>query len=123
MPSRPWESLGLRPRDPLGPGRHYFFFNNALAGILIIVLNLTQPSGRVYVYVMAFIHCSEHWQSGLDVLIPFVGIVSLNILKTNGIPLAGLPSVPIFPGQSRFLDPVPGVPGRGEMSRFSEKMI
>ena len=27
------------------------------------------------------------------------------------------PSVPIFPGQSRFLDPVPGVPTRGEMSR------
>ena len=38
MPSRPWESLGLRPRDPLGPGRHYFFFNNALAGILILIL-------------------------------------------------------------------------------------
>ena len=38
MPSRPWESLGLRPRDPLGPGRHYFFFNNALAGILILIV-------------------------------------------------------------------------------------
>ena len=37
MPSRPWRSLGLRPRDPPGPGRHYFFTNNALAGILIII--------------------------------------------------------------------------------------
>ena len=36
MTSRPWESLGLRPRDPLGPGRYYFFFNNALVGILIL---------------------------------------------------------------------------------------
>ena len=39
MPSRPWESLGLRPQDPLGPGGHYFFFNNALAGILIIIFH------------------------------------------------------------------------------------
>ena len=38
MPSRPWGSLGLRPRDPQGHGRHYFFTNNALAGILIVVL-------------------------------------------------------------------------------------
>ena len=37
MPSRPWESLGLRSRDPQGPGGHYFFSNNALAGILIII--------------------------------------------------------------------------------------
>ena len=37
MPSRPWDFLGLRPQDPLGPGRHYFFFNNALAGILILI--------------------------------------------------------------------------------------
>ena len=28
--------------------------------------------------------------------------------------LSGLPSVPIFPGQSRFLDPVPGVPANGK---------
>ena len=41
MPSRPWGSLGLRPRDPQGPGMHYFFTNNALAGILIIVLDWT----------------------------------------------------------------------------------
>ena len=38
MPSRPWGSLGLRPRDPPGSGRHYFFPNNALEGILIIIL-------------------------------------------------------------------------------------
>ena len=25
------------PRDPLRPGMHYFFFNNALAGILILI--------------------------------------------------------------------------------------
>ena len=37
MPSRPWGSLGLQPRDPPGPGGHYFFTNNALAGILIII--------------------------------------------------------------------------------------
>ena len=37
MPSRLWESLGLRPRDPPGSGGHYFFSNNALAGILILI--------------------------------------------------------------------------------------
>ena len=41
MPSRPWESLGLRPRDPLGSGGHDFFSNNALAGLLILILTST----------------------------------------------------------------------------------
>ena len=37
MPARPWGSLGLWPRDPPGPGGHYFFTNNALTGILIFL--------------------------------------------------------------------------------------
>ena len=39
MPTTPWGSLGLGQRDPLGPGRHYFFFNNALVGILILIIH------------------------------------------------------------------------------------
>ena len=40
----------------------------------------------------------------------------------NLVNSSGLPSVPNFPGQSRFLNIVPGVPARGEMSRFLEKI-
>ena len=34
MPSRHWEFLDLRPRDPQGPGGHYFFSNKALGAFL-----------------------------------------------------------------------------------------
>ncbi len=47
IPSRPWESLGLHPRDPLGPGGHYFFSNNALAGILILILSTKLALSRL----------------------------------------------------------------------------
>ena len=46
MPSRPLESLGLWPRDPLGSGGHYFFSNNALAGILILVFISTKKLNK-----------------------------------------------------------------------------
>ena len=32
------------PRDPLGPGGHYFFSNNALAGILILIVKTSSSA-------------------------------------------------------------------------------
>ena len=40
MPPRPLESLGLQPQDPPEPSGHYFFFNYALAGILILMVHI-----------------------------------------------------------------------------------
>ena len=56
----------------------------------------------------------------ITLVISKYGIYNDGILSISGHG-TGLQSVPIFPGQSQFFYPVPGVPARGEMSRFLER--
>ena len=102
MPSRPWGSLGLWPRDPLRPGGHYFFTKNALAGILIIIPHLRHKliilqspflviSSRVVVPVIGVIALVPHLRHKLIILqSPFLVISSRVVVLVIGVIALGV---------------------------------